>query len=261
MMLGELITYRQLFLTFAWRDLRLKYRQTGIGFTWVVLQPLIMMSIFTVVFASRIGGSTLDIPYPVFVFSGLIIYNIFSGGVAAASSTLITHGDIIKKTYFPRIILPASSVIVTFVDYLASLLILFVLLLYFGPDIHFFHFLFFSLAAYLLTILPTLGFGLLFSALNVKYRDINMVFPFFLQIMLFISPVIYPLHTVTNPVFRTILLSNPLSGSLEIQKLAVHTSYQPDMQAVLISVLLSVVILTGSLFVFNKMEKNFADII
>ncbi len=257
----ELVRHRRLLVTFAWRDLKLKYRQTIIGFAWVVLQPLIMMSIFTIVFASRIGTSSGDIPYPVFVFSGLIIYNVFAGGVSAGSNSLVIHADIIKKTYFPRIILPTSSVIATFMDYMASLLILFTLVLFFGPEMHFFHFLIHSLAAYFLVVLPTLGFALLFSTLNVRYRDVNMIFPFFLQIMLFISPIIYPLDTVKHPVFRTILLFNPLSGAIEQQKLAVFPGYAPNMQAVVTSVVLSVIMLAGSLFVFNKLEKNFADII
>jgi len=257
----ELFLYRRLLLTFAWRDLRLKYRQTSIGFAWVVLQPLIMMAIFTAVFASRIGTVGGEIPYEVFVFSGLIIYNVFSGGAASGSNVLVAHADIIKKAYFPRVILPLASVAVTLVDYLASLLILIVLMLVLGPEVHIFHFLLYSITAYVLAALPTLAFGLLFSTLNARYRDVNLVFPFLLQIMLFVSPVIYPLQTVENEGLRTVLLCNPLSGAMEVQKLAVYTGYVPDITAVTMSLVISICLLVAGLFVFNKMEKNFADII
>jgi lipopolysaccharide transport system permease protein len=257
----ELWVRRELFFIFAWRDLKLKYRQTIIGFAWVVLQPLVMMAIFTIVFASRIDTSATEIPYPVFVFAGLIIYNAFSGGVSTGSNSLVIHAHIIKKNYFPRIILPASSVIISFIDFLASLVILLILMVFLTDELHLFHFMVYSLAAFVMTIIPILGFGILFSGLNVRYRDVNFIFPFFLQIMLFISPIIYPIHTVTNSVFKAILIFNPISAAIEIQKLAVQINYSPDMSIVLASLGASVIVFIVGIFTFNKLEKNFADII
>ena len=257
----ELWVKRELFFIFAWRDLKLKYRQTIIGFAWVVLQPLIMMLIFTVVFASRIDTSSTEIPYAVFVFAGLIVYNAFSGGVSAGSNSLVNHSGIIKKNYFPRIILPASSVIIAFIDLLASLSILFFLMIFLKVEVHFLHFLSYSLASFALVAIPVLGFGILFSGMNVRYRDVNFVIPFFLQIMLFISPIIYPIQSVTNPVFRAILMYNPISAAIEIQKAAIQINYSPDMTVVLASLGASVVVLIASILLFNKLEKTFADII
>lgn len=257
----ELWVRRELFWIFAWRDLKLKYRQTVIGFAWVVLQPLLMMLIFTAVFASRIDTSDSEIPYYIFVFTGLIIYNAFSGGVSNGSNSLVLHGSIIKKNYFPRIILPFSSVFISFVDFLASLSILLVMMIFSPEHLHLFHFMGYSLLAFFLAAIPSVGFSVFFSGLNVRYRDVNFIYPFFLQIMLFVSPIIYPIQTVDDPVLLMLLKLNPISGAIELQKAAVQISYIPDMEIIWMSLGSALVVCFLGFFTFNKLEKSFADVI
>lgn len=258
--IAEIYRKRELFWVFAWRDLKVKYRQTAIGFAWVVLQPLIMMSVFTAIFSTRIDVST-DMPYPVFVFAGLIIYNIFSNCVSAGSNSLVDHAHILKKTYFPRIILPASVIIIAAVDFAASLLIFIGLLLITGTDIHVFHFLLYSAAAFAAAAVPALGFGFLFSSLNVRYRDVRFIFPFFLQIMLFVSPIIYPLESVSNQLLKKVLMFNPLSAAIEFQKAAIKPDIQFDSMLLTASLGSGMLVLTIGIIVFYKMEKIFADVI
>ena len=256
----ELMQYRELMLIFTWRDLKLKYRQTLLGFAWVILQPLIMMSIFTVIFSTRIDISSTGIPYTVFVFGGLTIWGIFSGGVSNSSISILNQAHIIKKTYFPIIILPVSSILVSVVDFFAAMIIFVALLVIKDIPVDVVRFVAYVPAAFILAVIPTLGFGILFAGLNVRYRDIKFIVPFFLQIMLFISPIIYPLSIASNKTIQTILSFNPLSGSIEMMRTAVDVTAQPDIAIVFQGLIVSVVILIVGLLVFGRVQKNFADI-
>ena len=258
--LKEIIHYRELFVIFAWRDLRLKYRQTFLGFAWVVLQPIIMMIIFTVIFSHRINISSSELPYPVFVFAGLIIWGIFSQGITTSSNSLITQAHVIKKTYFPRIILPVSSILVSAVDFLASILLLIPLLIIVPSQVHIPRLLVYMLCAFFLAMIPTIGIGILLAGLNVRYRDVKFVVPFFLQIMLFISPVIYPMDISAVKGFHWIMQLNPLSGAIEMMRAAVSLHTGPDWIVVVTGLGVSVLIMAFSLFIFGRMQKNFADI-
>jgi len=257
----ELIQYKELIYIFAWRDIKLKYRQTVLGFAWVILQPLLMMLIFTSIFSNKIGSIQEGFSYPVYVFSGLMIYNLFSNTVSSASNSLLFHSDIIKKNYFPRIILPTSSILVSAFDFFISLLVLAVMLLMFQDEFVFFRFVGFSLSAFLLTVIPTLGIGVLLSALNVRYRDIKFVIPFFLMIMLFISPIIYPIDLNSTDLLQMILKINPLSASIELMKSAINPNYTPSNTLIAIGLGISLVIFCFALLIFNRIQKTLTDIL
>lgn len=258
--LKELKQFRELLLIFTWRDLKLKYRQTLLGFAWVILQPLIMMSIFTVIFSTRIDISSTGIPYTVFVFGGLIIWGVFSGGISNGSMSILNQSHIIKKTYFPIIILPASSMLVSVVDFLASLLIFIPLLLIQGIQIDILRFVLYVPVSFILVAIPTLGLVILFAGLNVRYRDVKFIVPFFLQIMLFISPIIYPISIAPSKIIQNILAFNPLSGSIELMRAAVDNTINPDMTIIVQGFIVSLVILISGILVFGRIQKNFADI-
>ncbi len=256
----ELYRFRELILIFTWRDLKLKYRQTLLGLAWVILQPLILMSIFTVIFSTRIDISTTQVPYTIFVFGGLVIWGLFSNGVSNGSMSVLNQAHVIKKTYFPIVILPIATFLVSVVDFIAALILFLVLILIYDIPVDYLRFAMFMAMAFTLAAIPTLGFSLLFSALNVRYRDIKFIIPFFLQITLFISPIIYPLRIIDNPTIAKILEYNPLSGSIEMARAAVDTSMQPDLLFFLPGLAVSVVLLGIGVLVFGSVQKNFADI-
>ncbi len=259
--LAELFRYRELLYVFAWRDIRLKYRQTVLGFAWMLLQPLLLMLIFASIFSGRFAQDEGIAHYAVFVFSGLLIYHTFSGAVSSAGNSLLYQSHIIKKNYFPRILLPGSSVITAMVDFLASLVILLALLIIMGQDIHPARFFLFSIGAMALTMMPILGFGVLFAALNVRYRDISFIIPFFMMIMLFVSPVIYPATIDSNNIFRLIILINPLSAPVELMKTGVMPNHETVREIFYLSPACSLLVLITGILTFNKMQKNIADII
>lgn len=257
----ELSGHRDLLFLFAMRDLRLKYRQTLLGFAWVVLQPLIMTAIFSSVFASRTEADETSIPYSVLVFAGLIIYNMFSNGVSGASQSLVLHAHIIKKAYFPRLLLPVASVLSSSVDFLASLPVLLIFMAVMGVDIDLLQLLPYSMAAFSLALIPSIGFGILFSALNVRYRDISFVIPFFLMIMLFVSPIIYPIGTGSNELFQLVLQVNPLSGPIELLKAGLDTNREINGMVILTGQGIAILVLAAGLIAFNRVQQNIADIL
>jgi len=196
----------------------------------------------------------------VFVFGGLIIWGVFSGGVSNGSISILNQTHIIKKTYFPIIILPVSSMLVSVVDFVASILIFIALLLIKDIPVDILRFSVFVPASFILAVIPTLGLGILFAGLNVRYRDIKFIVPFFLQIMLFISPIIYPVSIAPNKMIQSILSFNPLSGSIEMMRAAVDVTIVPDLKIIVPGFFVSIVILVTGLLVFGRIQKNFADI-
>ncbi len=257
--LNELWQYKELFYFFTWRDIKVKYKQTFLGFAWVILQPLIMMLLFSYFFGSKLNVPSEGIPYPVFVFSGLLLWNIFSSGLATAGNSMVTHANIIKKIYFPRLVIPISSVLVALFDFLISMILYVVILLYFSFFINPLFFIGALLIAILITVFTTLGAGCLFSAMNVKYRDFRYVIPFLIQSLLFITPVIYPISIIENVAVKTVLSLNPLAGAISLLRSCI-LQQSPDWTLVGVSFISSVLILIGGISYFKKTESYFADI-
>jgi lipopolysaccharide transport system permease protein len=199
--LKELWQYRELFYFFTWRDIKVKYKQTLLGITWALLQPLGMMIIFTFIFSRTLKIETGSIPYPVFVLTGLVLWGFFSSAVSHAAESMIQHANIIKKIYFPRLIIPCSAILTAFFDFLMSLVILVVLFIWYLQPLSFTA-LFYFPAGIILICIAAFGFGTFLAALNIKFRDFRYVVPFLLQVMFFTSQVVYPLATIQQEWLR-----------------------------------------------------------
>ena len=256
--LRELWHYRELFYFFSWRDIKVKYKQTYLGIVWALLQPLGMMMIFTLLFSKSLKIPSGAIPhYPVFVLSGLIVWNLFNSSVSHAAESMIQNANIIKKIYFPRLIIPCSSVLVAFFDFLMAFLIFITLCVGYQQTILWNAILFFP-AGILLSLLSAFGLGTFLSALNVKYRDFRYTVPFLLQVLFFASQVIYPLPFIQQSWLKNILAFNPLNGAIELFRAPLTGTV--NMNIVIASLGSCVLLTILGLFYFRKTEAYFADI-
>lgn len=257
--LKELWEYRELFYFFTLRDIKVKYKQTLLGFLWAVLQPLIMALLFTFVLGKAISNYTpLSLPYEIFALSGLIIWGIFSSGLSNAGNSMVSNANIIKKIYFPRLIIPISSVLAGVFDFLMAFVVFIVYC--FFKDISFCReaFFYFPLAV-LLTCIATFGAGTLLAALNVKYRDFRYIIPFLIQLLLFITPVIYPVHIANTTFFKAMMALNPMTAPIDIFRAGISGEII-HWQSNAISIMASLVLLITGLIYFRKTEVYFADL-
>jgi len=254
----DLWKYRELFLFLAWRDILVRYKQTVIGVAWSVLRPVLTMVVFTVVFG-RIAKLPSDgVPYPILVFSAMLPWHFFASAVSEGSNSLIENANMISKVYFPRLIVPASAVVVSFIDFLISLALLALLMAWYqftpGPRV-------FLLPAFLLlAILVCMGLTLLLAAMNVRYRDFRYVVPFLIQFGLFISPVGFSLSVIPEH-WRWLYSLNPMVGVIEGFRWSLLPDYAVDPRTLLSSVLISTIVLVAGAIYFRKTERSFADVI
>jgi len=258
--LGEVHRYRELFLFLAWRDIKVKYKHTVLGFAWAILQPLALMIMFSLVFRNRFSMDTEGIPYPVFTYSGLMFWGLFASGVNNAAASMIDNSNIIRKVYFPRILIPTSAMIVALFDFCMTSLIFLPLVFYFGIRIKIVSMLLYFPPAVMLTVTSALGLGLLFAASAVKYRDFRYIIPFSLQLLFFMTPVIYPVNGFESTTFKMLLGLNPLTGALNL----VHGSLlgeAVDWQSVVSGSVSSAMTLLIGLFYFKKTEIYSADLL
>jgi lipopolysaccharide transport system permease protein len=257
---GDLWRYRELFLILAWRDLSVRYKQTIIGILWAILRPLLTMVVFTIIF-SRIAKLPSDgsAPYALMVFAAMLPWSLFSSSLSESSNSLIDNTNLISKVYFPRLIMPAATLITAFVDFLISLTILIGMMIYFqfAPGWHILLLPFFIILA----LLASLGPGLWITALNVKYRDFRYVIPFVVQIGLYVSPVGFSSKVVPEQ-WRMLYSLNPMVGVIDGFRWCILGGESP---IYLPGFLLSLAIITFFLYLgvsrFRKMEKTFADLI
>jgi lipopolysaccharide transport system permease protein len=257
--LKELWEYRELFYFFTWRDVKVKYKQTVLGFLWAVLQPLFMTVVFTLFLGDSISQKTqLPIPYPVFALSGMLLWGIFSGGMSNAANSMVNNANIIKKIYFPRLIIPISSILVALVDFFMALIIFILFLIFYKVGINYVSILFLPLSI-LITCLSAMGVGTLLAALNIKYRDVRYIIPFLVQGLLFLTPVLYPINISTNPTVQLILKLNPMSGALELMR-SIFLGYSVNINTVLISLASSLVLFILGIVYFRSTESYFADL-
>jgi len=263
--LPEIWKYRDLLYILAWRDVKVRYKQTIIGIGWAIFQPLLTMVIFTAFFGLLIKVPSDGIPYPIFVYAGLIYWNYFATALTNVSTSLIDNEGLIKKVYFPRLIAPLAAALVPTVDFGCSLVVLFVLMLGFGITPYWFGILMVPLLL-LIVILGATGIGLIFAAINVKYRDVRYILPFFIQILLYVTPVIYPVSIIPTK-WQFLIFANPLASVTTLARnsllYAGPWSWHGviDWRLVAVSVLISAVLLISGLFYFRKSEKFFADIL
>jgi lipopolysaccharide transport system permease protein len=254
----EIITYKELFYFFTWRDIKLKYKQTILGVLWVVLQPLLMMIIFTLFFGRVLNIPSQNLPYPVFVFSGLLIWNLFSAGVTGASSSMINNAAIIKKIYFPRLIIPVSSIIVALFDFLMAFGLFIGLLIFYQQPVSLNAIIYWPLAI-LITLISTLGPGIFLSALTVKYRDFRYVIPFIIQILFFLTPIIYPVSLLKYPALNYLLITSPMYAAVEFFRHPLTNGVLP-WNHIITSIISAVLLLVIGMYYFKRTEDFFADL-
>ena len=212
----ELWQYRELFYFFTWRDIKVRYKQAFLGVLWAIMQPLSMMLIFTFIFSRGLDVKSDGLPYPIFAFSGLMIWNIFSNGLQNAASSMVSNANIIKKIYFPRLIIPMSSILTALFDFLFAFVVFIGLIFYYQIPFSFIKLLIFLPLSILLTVMTTFGLGTFLAALNVKYRDFQYALPFFIQFLLFVNPILYSSKTFNNPLIQKIMLFNPIAGAIDL---------------------------------------------
>ena len=256
--LRELWAYRELLLIFAWRDLKVRYRQTLFGALWVMGQPLVSMLIFTLLFGRVAKLSvTTAVPYPVFVLAGLLIWNFVAGAITHVGNSLLGASYLISKAYFPRLVVPLSNIVTNLVDFGVAALLLVPVMLWYrvipGPEI---------LLAPLVVLLATLfalGVGLWIAALNIEYRDIRIVIPWVLQIAMYITPVVYPLSALPER-YRLVATLNPMSGIVEGFRATLFGTPVPA-APLLWSVAASLLLVFSGAFYFRRVERRFADVL
>lgn len=261
---GELWRYRDLFLVLAWRDISVRYKQTALGFTWALLQPLISMVVFTFIFSKVANVKTADgSPYPLFQYVGSVFWIFYSNILNHSGNSMVMNASIIQKVYFPRLIVPSTGATTSLVDFLVGLVVLTGLLAYFRTVPHAIALVVLPVAV-AITILSGLGLGLFLAALNIKYRDVRHALPFLIQIMMYILPVSIPLERIqqASPRLATLLLwGHPMTGVMTAARAAVYGQASVDWQFLLIPLVVSVITLAFGLAYFRATERYFADIV
>ncbi len=251
--------FRELFYILAWRDIAVQYKQTIIGVLWAVLRPLLTMMIFVVVFGHIAKLSSEGIPYSIYVFAAMLPWTFFATAFSNASNSLISNSNLISKVYFPRLIIPASSIIIAAVDFLISFLILIALMIWYQylPSWHLITIPFLLLLVFFMA----LGAGLYISALNVKYRDFRFVIPFIVQMGLYISPVAFS-TTVVPEKYKIIFYLNPMVAVIDGFRWAITCGKTEfNLSELCISVAVTLILCVMGIWHFRKTEKTFADVI
>jgi len=256
--LKQIWNYRELFYFLTKRDIKVRYKQTVLGGLWAIIQPVFTMVVFTLFFGRLAKIPSDGIPYPIFVYAGLLPWTYFANAVSASGNSLVGSANLITKIYFPRLIVPAAASLAGLLDFLIAMLVMGAMMIYYqflpGIGILLFPFL------VGLTFLCALGVGLWLSALNVQYRDIRYVIPFMIQIWMFVSPVIYPVSMVQQK-YQWLLALNPMTGVIQAYRASLLGHQPIDWPILGISTVMILVLFIGGLFYFRRMEKTFADVI
>lgn len=251
--------YRELFYFLAWRDILVRYKQTTLGIAWALVRPLLTMIVFTIVFSKLARLPSGNIPYPLLVLAAMLPWQFFAGAVAESGNSLIGNSNMISKVYFPRLVIPVSSVMVSFVDFMISGAIIFAMMVWFSftPDWR----LLALLPLMLLVFAAALGTGLWVAALTVKYRDFRYISPFILQLGLYVSPVGFSSAIVPEQ-WRLLYSLNPMVGIIDGFRWALLAGESPlYWPSLLISIILTLFLLISGTMYFRKTERSFADLI
>jgi lipopolysaccharide transport system permease protein len=262
--LRDLWDYRELLYFFVWRDVKVRYKQTLLGAAWAILQPLTTMFVFTVFFGRLAKVGSDGLPYPVFSFAGLLPWIFFADGLNKASGSMVGDAALIQKIYFPRLLLPISSVLGGLVDFAIAFVVLLVLMVFYGiwPTAT----VVFLPLMLIIAVGSALGVGMWLAALNVRYRDVRFIVPFFVQIWLFITPVIYPSGRVTAKLASMGLPGwiygiNPMAGVVEGFRWSLLGVGTRPGALILTSTLVMLLLLFSGAFYFRRMERTFADVV
>jgi lipopolysaccharide transport system permease protein len=259
--LREMWAYRELLYFLTWRDILVRYKQAVMGVAWAVLQPLLTMVVFTVIFNKAIGikSPAANIPYPVFSFTGLLPWNFFSGALSRSGVSLVGNSNLLTKVYFPRLVIPISAVLAGLLDLAISFVVLLVLMAGY-QIVPTWHVVFLPLFV-LLAFAAAVAVSLWLSALNVLYRDVQYVIPFLVQLWMFVSPVIYPVTDIPAGPLRVAFALNPMTGVIGGFRWALLGQKFPPGGYLWISIAVVVVLLVGGVIYFKRMERVFADVV
>jgi lipopolysaccharide transport system permease protein len=257
--LGELWAYRELIWFLVWRDIKIRYKQTSLGIAWAVIQPVTTAILLTVIFGRLVKVPSDGLPYPVFTYAALLPWQLFSSALMNSSNSIVGSSGLISKVYFPRLVIPIATVLATLVDFCISCLILIALMAWYhltpGP------------AAALLPLMVALALasafavGLWASALNVRYRDVQYLMPFIVQVWLLASPVAYSASLISSARWRMIYALNPMAGVIQGFRWALLGGPAPSFGLMGLATVMIAVLLVGGLFFFKRTEAGFADII
>ena len=256
--LAEVWRYRELLYFLIWRDIVVRYKQTALGASWAIIQPVMTMVVFSVVFGRLSAIPSDGIPYPLFSFAALVPWTFFANGLTQSSNSLVGSANLIQKVYFPRLMIPAASVLGGAVDFALAFVVLIGMMAYYGisPTINILW-----LPLFLLLALATaLGVGLWLSALNVRFRDVRYIVPFITQFWLFATPIAYPSSLLDEP-WRTVYGLNPMAGVVEGVRWALLGTNTAPGSMIALSAVAATVMLVGGAYYFRRMEKAFADIV
>ena len=250
--------YRDLLYFLVWRDLKVRYRQTVMGVSWAIIQPFLTMLIFSLFFGRLIGVPTGGTPYPIFAFTGLVPWTFFANAVTQASASLVGGAEMIKKIYFPRLVMPTASVLAGLVDLVLAFLVLLGMMVYYGvaPSARMLWLPVFALQATAIA----LGTGYWLSALNVQFRDVRYIVPFLVQAWFYSTPVTYPSSLLPGP-WRTVYGINPMAGVVEGFRWALLGGSEGPGSMTIVSAAVTLLILVTGAFYFRRMERVFADVV
>jgi lipopolysaccharide transport system permease protein len=256
--LKDIWEYRELLFFLTWRDIKVRYKQTVLGALWAIIQPFMTMVVFSIFFGRLAKIPSDGIPYPLFAFAALVPWTFFANGLNQSSNSLVGSANLITKVYFPRLIIPVSSILSGLVDFAIAFIVFLGMILYYGicPTISVIWLPFFLL----LGLTTALGVGLWLSALNVKFRDIRYIIPFLTQFWLFATPIAYPSSLLSEP-WKTVYGINPMVGVVEGFRWALLGTETAPGAMIFVSALVSLGLLVSGTFCFKRMEKSFADII
>lgn len=257
--LKEVWAYRELLYFLTWRDIKVRYKQTVLGAAWAIIQPFFTMVVFSLFFGNLAQIPSDGVPYPIFSYTALVPWTFFAAALGASSNSLVGSANLIKKIYFPRLVIPISSVISGSVDFLLAFAVLLIMMLVFGifptANVIFLPFLL------LLAVMTSLGIGLWLSAMNVQFRDVRYTVPFITQFWLFATPIAYPSSLIEDDLLRTIYGINPMTGVVEGFRWALLGTDTAPGPIIIVSFLAATLLLVSGMFYFRRMEKTFADVV
>ena len=257
--LRDLWKYRELVYFLTWRDIKVRYKQAVLGIAWAILQPLFTMVVFSVILGNFLGVPTDgDIPYPIFSYVAILPWQLFASTLQRSGTSLVSSSNLLKKVYFPRLVIPVASMGAGLVDFFISFLVLLGLMAYYHVAVTWQ--MLWIIPLIFLAILTALSIGLWLSALNVQYRDIQQMLPFIIQAWFYISPVVYSSSIVPSEKWRLVYALNPMAGVINGFRWALLGTQQPD-ASIFISAGVVLVLLVSGLYFFKRMEYTFADIV
>lgn len=255
----DLLRFRELIVILAWRDLSVRYKQTVLGVLWSAIRPIVTTLVFTILFGRLAQFPTQGVPYPIIVLSGLLLWQFFSQALESTSSSIIANANLVGKVYFPRLVIPLSSLAVSFIDLMINAILLMIVMIWYSylPPLRVFYLPFILL----LTMLFTLGLGLWLSALSARYRDFRIIVPFFIQTGFYLSPVGYSSSLIPEK-WAFLYALNPLVGFIDgIRYCLLHTAHAPSLLSIVSSLTFTWILFISGILFFRAQEQRFADVI